>query len=101
MGLPGRCAAAPAGGGRAWSARRWRAAGVSSAGSVPASDLARTRATLVSTGATRSPRAKQATARAVYGPTPGRSASSSTVPGQPPRSATAWAVARRARARRL
>ena len=32
--------------------------------------------------------AKQATALAVYGPTPGREASSSTVAGQPPRSTT-------------
>src|SRR6266545_782019 len=87
--------------GMAASARRCLAAAPRPDGSAPTRERASTLATLVSTGATCWPKAKQATARAVYGPTPGRAVSPATSDGQPPRSTTAWAAARRASARRL
>ena len=62
-----------------------------------------TRRTLTSSGATGTPNADAATARAVYGPTPGSRSSSGTVPGTcPPCSRTiVRAASRSASARRL
>ena len=71
-------------------------------GAMPRTRLM-TRRTLTSSGATGTPNAEAATARAVYGPIPGSASSAATVDGTLPPwlSTTVRAAARSARARRL
>ena len=82
----------------AWLNDAARPAGHQRRGLVPS--RAATRATLTSTAATCSSKANDATAAAVYGPTPGRARSPEAVPGHPSR-ATAPHASRRRSARRL
>ena len=78
------------------------AAGVNASG-PPAATRPSTRRTFVSTAPTGRPNAIAATARAVYGPTPGSVSRPSTVPGTRPRCSATIAIAARWRlsARRL
>ncbi len=88
--------------GTAASAMACTAAPDSSSAPPPATIRPRTRRTFTSTAPTRRPKARAATARAVYGPTPGSASSSTTDDGtRPPcRSTIRHAARRNASARR-